>query len=265
VKVEDIRPGNRTFNLIVKVVSFNAEATREEKRGGGRTITASFAEALVGDETGVINLSTRFPERTAELKVGATLALLNVRIRRIGGDQSWIELDQWSTIKPADNVKEILPADYKLDFEVNKDKDRSRKIPAKPVFSSVKTLEPDERGIHLLIKVVEILKVDERKRGDGAVNTTAQAVVGDETARVTLVAKSAHAPAIVKDALLAVFNAHIEMYNKGFMRLVVDRWSDVKPLADVDAAILPAGHLTAETVIAATDKSAQEWVLEDAA
>ena len=28
----------------------------------------------------------------------------------------------------------------------------------------------------------------------------------------------------MKDALLAVFNAHIEMYNKGFRRLVVDRF-----------------------------------------
>ena len=62
-------------------------------------------------------------------------------------------------------------------------------VPNMNSITQVSTLEPDEKGIHLLIEVVEILKVEERKRGDGALNKTAQAVVGDEKARVTLIAR----------------------------------------------------------------------------
>jgi hypothetical protein len=77
-----------------------------------------------------------------------------------------------------------------------------------------------------------------------------------------MIARGQHAGVLQKDSVLAVFNAHIEMYNKGFMRLVVDRWSDVKSIADVDATLLSVGHVNADTVVPELDRSKQEWVLQ---
>lgn len=262
IKVADLKPGSRTFNVIVKVCSVNPDAIRVEKRAAGHTVSTPCTEALVGDETGSINLSTRLPEKATELKVGATLALLNVRMIRVGGDVSWIEVDTWATVKVAESCLEVLPAGVDLKFEVNKDVDRSRKIPPKPTFITVDALEPDAKGLHLLVKVLDV-KVEERKRNNGSISRVTEATVGDEKARVILIAKGAHAAAVKKDGVFAIFNAHVEMYNKGFVRLVVDRWSDVKDIADVDPTLLPASHVNAESTVSETNKSTQEWILQE--
>lgn len=263
LKIGDIRFGARsTFDTIVKVTKVTPEATRIERRGKDREVTTKVTEALVGDETGVITLSTRLPEKATELKEGATLALLNVRICRTG-DLSWIEVDTWAGVKNIEACKDIIPADFKTDFTVDTEKDRSKRITPKPVFSSIKDLQPELKGLHLVVKVVDV-KVEERKRPDGSVTKLADAVVGDTTARVTLWGRAGHGEALKKDEILVLHNAKVEM-GKGHIRLVVDRWSDVKPLSEVDKALLPEEHIKAEGIVAELDKSAQEWVLQEEA
>jgi len=263
IKVGEIRTSGRaTFDAVVKVVKVTPEATRTEKRSKGREISTKVTEALVGDETGAITLSTRLPEKATELKEGATLVLLNVGLRR-SGDLSWIEVDTWAGVKNIDACKDLLPADFKTDFTVDTEKDRSRRIPPKPAFTVIKDLMPEQRGLHLLVKVVDVT-IEERKRADGSVSKIADAVIGDKSGRVTLLARGGHGDALKKDEILSLFNARVEM-NKGHMRLVVDRWSDVKSLADVDKALLPEDHLTAESTIGDLDKSAQEWMLQEEA
>lgn len=75
----------------------------------------------------------------------------------------------------------------------------------------------------MVCKVVDV-HVEERTRVDGSTNKVAEATVGDSKGCVTLLARGPWSTDIlVKDAVIVIFNAHIEMFNKGFMRLVADR------------------------------------------
>ena len=117
-KLKDVKPGNRSYDLVVQVRSSKAivrvfhecvpstgrphlifsctsysqvgevtsESSRTEKRRSGRSvITVKCSEALVGDETGCILLSTRQHEKADLLKPGAYIVLLNVYVLRFGG------------------------------------------------------------------------------------------------------------------------------------------------------------------------------------
>lgn len=61
------------------------DSTREERRRAGRTTSVKCTEAIVGDETGSIVLTTRQQEKVDVLKKGAYLALLNVYVEQIKG------------------------------------------------------------------------------------------------------------------------------------------------------------------------------------
>ena len=97
------------------------------------------------------------------------------------------------------------------------------KLLASPL-QQVDGLEPEKKGVHIICKVLEV-KTEERSRLDGTTTKTATATVGDKKGCIVLIARGAHIDVLKQDAVLVIFNAHIEMYNKGFMRLVVDRYA----------------------------------------
>lgn len=261
-KMKDVKPGNRSYDLLVQVGEVTAESSRTERRRAGRTITVKCSEALVGDETGCIMLTTRQQDKAELLIPGQYVALLNVKMRRVQGT-FWIDVDNWSAIKPLEACRDLLPEGFDTTFTLNKDMDRTKKTVPKPVFCDVDDLEPEKKGVHIICKVLDV-KIEERSRLDGTSTKVAEATIGDKKGCILLVARGAHIDVLQKGAVLVIFNAHIEMYNKGFMRLVIDRWSDMKPLDKVQQDLLPEGHLTAETEVASTNnKSSIEWVLRE--
>jgi replication factor A1 len=261
-KLKDVKPGTRSYDLVVQVAEVTLDSSRTERRRAGRTITVKCGEAIVGDETGCILLTTRQQDKAEILTEGAYYALLNVKMRRVQ-ETFWIDVDNWSAIKPLDECRFLIPEDFDTNFTINKDMDRTKKMPPKPVFCEVDGLEPEKKGVHIICKVLEV-KTEERSRLDGTTTKTATATVGDKKGCIVLIARGAHIDVLKQDAVLVIFNAHIEMYNKGFMRLVVDRWSDMKPLESVQQDLLPADHVTSDTVVdAKANKSEIEWVLQE--
>jgi hypothetical protein len=260
--LKDVKPGTRSYDLIVQVGDVTLDASREDKRKPGRVVSFKCTEAVVGDETGSILLTTRQQDHITGLVKGLHVALLNVKLRRVQ-DSFWLDADNWSAIKPLDQVKDLLPENYDTSFEINRDIDRSKKIAPKPSFSDIDALEPEKRGVNLVVKVVDVT-VEEKSRVDGTHIKNAEATVGDAKGCITLIARGPQVEALEKGTVVVILNAHIEMFNKGFMRLVADRWSDIKPLASVSQGLLPQGHPTADTVLdEKTNKSKVEWVLVD--
>eukprot|EP00668_Euglena_longa_P017102 GGOE01021443.1.p1 GENE.GGOE01021443.1~~GGOE01021443.1.p1 ORF type:complete len:308 (-),score=40.69 GGOE01021443.1:313-1236(-) len=261
-KLKDLRANGNSYDIIVEVGEVKPESTREERRGG-RIITVKCTEATVGDETGKIVLFTRQQEKVEALVQGAHVALLNVKLRRVQ-DSFSLEVDSWSAIKKLEDCQDLLPENFDTAFKLNAEVDRSKKIAPKPTFITVDALEPEKRGIHMVCKVVD-LQVEEKTRGDGTSTKVAEATIGDSKGCVSLVARGPQIDVLVKGTVIVIFNAHIEMFNKGFMKLVADRWTDIKPLDSVNKDLLPQDHVTAETPIdEKTNKSKVEWMLVDA-
>merc|ERR1712194_340401 len=92
----------------------------------------------------------------------------------------------------------------------------------KPKFKKVKNVQPDSKGVNLIVKCV---KAPEAVEGSDGLK---EVVCGDDTGIVTISLRSETHVAVCKvgDAI-RVQNAHVRMI-KGYIRLVVDKWSAFK-------------------------------------
>merc|ERR1711939_565710 len=97
----------------------------------------------------------------------------------------------------------------------------------KAKFGKVKGIKPDQKGLNYYLKCVKGAEAIEG--GD-----LKEAVVGDDTGTVILSVRSdAHAALLKPGATLRCQNAHVKVI-KGFIRLVVDKWSALKPVDSVE-------------------------------
>jgi len=93
----------------------------------------------------------------------------------------------------------------------------------KPKFKKVKDLNPGSKGFNVIVKCV---KAPVAVEGDDS--DLKEAVCGDDTGVVTISLRGADHIALCKaGASIRVQNAHVRMI-KGFIRLVVDKWSAFK-------------------------------------
>jgi len=92
----------------------------------------------------------------------------------------------------------------------------------KPKFKKVKNVQPDSKGVNLIVKCVKAPEAVEASDG------LKEVVCGDDTGIVTISLRSETHAAVCKvgDAI-RVQNAHVRMI-KGYIRLVVDKWSAFK-------------------------------------
>eukprot|EP01005_Ploeotia_sp_CARIB1_P000614 NODE_181_length_1258_cov_479.441202_g177_i0.p1 GENE.NODE_181_length_1258_cov_479.441202_g177_i0~~NODE_181_length_1258_cov_479.441202_g177_i0.p1 ORF type:complete len:310 (-),score=56.03 NODE_181_length_1258_cov_479.441202_g177_i0:235-1164(-) len=265
IKIAKLRPHHSSF-LVVKVKDVNENGVFQPWRQSRGQRPISCTEALVGDETGCILLSTRQAELIEVLKENDNkyVCLMNVTMYS-GGGKARLEASQFSTIKPVENCKDILPEDTDTSFEINESNDRSTRKQPKPQWAAVSSLEPEGKCLNLIVKV-ETVEITERARMDGTLSKVAEAYVGDADAGVKLVARGEHVPLVEAGKVIALFNAHITMFSNTYMRLVVDRWSSVKPVSEVEAGLLPeSGVPTGETAVPDVghpkqNRSLIEWV-----
>jgi len=97
----------------------------------------------------------------------------------------------------------------------------------KPVFKTIKELDPGSHGHNLILKVVKTNMVVEKTRTDGQKVRIAEAVVGDNTGVITLTARNAQVDVVQPGETIIARNAKVDMF-KGFMRLAVDKWGKLE-------------------------------------
>jgi len=119
----------------------------------------------------------------------------------------------------------------------------------KPKFRKVKDINPGSKGFNVIVKCVKAAAAP----AEADDSELKEAVCGDDTGVVTISLRTADHAALCKPGTaIRVQNAHVRMI-KGYIRLVVDKWSAFKA-AD-------AGTVEFETVDEAKDMSATEYEL----
>eukprot|EP01100_Stratorugosa_tubuloviscum_P004152 TRINITY_DN202_c1_g1_i1.p1 TRINITY_DN202_c1_g1~~TRINITY_DN202_c1_g1_i1.p1 ORF type:complete len:151 (+),score=79.57 TRINITY_DN202_c1_g1_i1:86-538(+) len=97
ITIDKLRPSTYGHNLKVKVVS--SDLVIEKERGGSGP-TIRIAEAIVGDETGVIILKLRNGQIDVA-KPGETITIRNGKITMFRGFMR-LEVDKWGVIRVAE-------------------------------------------------------------------------------------------------------------------------------------------------------------------
>jgi len=120
----------------------------------------------------------------------------------------------------------------------------------KPKFITVVKVNPDSKGLNLMVKVVKAGEVRD---------SYSEFVVGDKSGVVTFSATEAQKDHFKDGAVLRLQNTKVIMV-KGFIRVVADKWAVVAPAAE-DA---PGGAPEIEEVNSDKDISAVEYQLEQA-
>eukprot|EP00456_Euglypha_rotunda_P016599 TRINITY_DN1551_c0_g1_i6.p1 TRINITY_DN1551_c0_g1~~TRINITY_DN1551_c0_g1_i6.p1 ORF type:complete len:154 (+),score=17.77 TRINITY_DN1551_c0_g1_i6:1-462(+) len=95
VKANELEPGTRGHNLILKVG--DVKTVLERKRPDGSTL--AIAEALVGDSTASVLLTAR-NEQINVVKKGATLVLRNAKVEMFKGHMR-LAVDKWGKVESA--------------------------------------------------------------------------------------------------------------------------------------------------------------------
>lgn len=133
------------------------------------------------------------------------------------------KLERWVVKKRKESINEMVKIDKML-------------APKKPKFKKVKTIQPDAKGLNLLLKCVKCDKIDD---------TTWEAVLGDETGVVTFSLKSEGLADLCKPgASVRVQNAKVIM-TKGFIRVVIDKWAVMKAADEpVEADALESNNIS---------------------
>jgi ssDNA-binding replication factor A large subunit len=101
----------------------------------------------------------------------------------------------------------------------------------KPKFVKISVINPDSKGLNLMVKAVKCTPVE-------GSDDMWEAVVGDETGIVTVTVRSKAQADICKTGeSLRIQNARVQMV-KGFIRVSIDKWAVIKT-ADAPSDVEP--------------------------
>merc|ERR1711972_766842 len=96
----------------------------------------------------------------------------------------------------------------------------------KPKFGKVGSIDPDSKGLNLMLKCVKCEEVE------GSTPKSWTAVLGDETGIVTFSLREAsYAEACVPGSSVRVQNARVTMV-KNHINVIVDKWGVLKTAGD---------------------------------
>lgn len=104
----------------------------------------------------------------------------------------------------------------------------------KPQFIKCSELDPESKGINLILKVVEVKTILERKKLDGHPVTIGEALVGDSSASILLTWRNEQGSFLKPGQCIYVRNGKVEMF-KNHMRLAVDKWGLMEVATDLDS------------------------------
>ncbi|CAI5723217.1 unnamed protein product [Hyaloperonospora brassicae] len=112
-------------------------------------------------------------------------------------------------------------------------------------YAKVQDLTPGSHGHNLVLQVVSVAPVVEKKRYDGTVSRIAEAVLADETGCVTFTARNDQIDVLKEGLVLVLRNTNADIFN-GFMRLNVTQWGKLSVHPDTVAST-PAPPLSINT------------------
>jgi len=115
--------------------------------------------------------------------------------------------------------------------------------PKKPRFGTVAKVQPDAKGVNLMVKVVKAAEVKD---------SCSEFVVGDKTGVVTFSANDAQKGLFTDGAILRVQNCRVIMV-KGFIRLIADKWAKVAAAEEGAPGGVPEIEVSTEKDISATE------------
>ncbi|CEL94242.1 unnamed protein product [Vitrella brassicaformis CCMP3155] len=96
----------------------------------------------------------------------------------------------------------------------------------KPTFIKVDQLQPDSRGVNVILKVKTSHTKLEKDRQDGSKMRIGEAIAGDDTGMVTLTLRGEQIETCQPGKTIVVRNGKIQMF-KGHIRLEVDKWGKI--------------------------------------
>ncbi|CAE7756842.1 icd [Symbiodinium pilosum] len=106
----------------------------------------------------------------------------------------------------------------------------------KPTFTKVEQIEPEQRGVNLMLKCLSCTETKASESNASGLRIW-EAKCGDETGAVTLSIRSPEIAEVCKpDASLRLQNARVVMV-KGFIRLNVDKWAALKPAEPLECSV----------------------------
>lgn len=111
IDVEQLHPGTKGHNLVVKVVS--SDMVLQKGRPDGLQVRQMrIAECLVGDETGTILFTAR-NEQVDIMKPGTTVILRNAKIDMFKGSMR-LAVDKWGRVEVTEPAKFTVREDNNL-------------------------------------------------------------------------------------------------------------------------------------------------------
>mmetsp|Transcript_35617 Transcript_35617/g.79175 ORF Transcript_35617/g.79175 Transcript_35617/m.79175 type:complete len:136 (-) Transcript_35617:574-981(-) len=100
VSVDQLRPGTKGHNIIVKVVEAKVVHSRAK---GPKGTPIKVAECIVGDKTGAIVFTAR-DEQAEQAQPGSYLTLRNAKIEMFRGSMR-LTVDKWGKVEVAEGEK----------------------------------------------------------------------------------------------------------------------------------------------------------------
>lgn len=121
-KVAKLQPGGKGYNLVLKVVDVHMVV---DKKTHDNASSLRVAEAIVGDDTGVIVLSAK-NEQIDVVKRGATIVVRNGRVD-VFNKKMRLRVDNWGLLQSFENGKKSTTVPLSDSFTVNTENNVSQK------------------------------------------------------------------------------------------------------------------------------------------
>ena len=113
----------------------------------------------------------------------------------------------------------------------------------KPVFVNMKNMEPGTR-VNMHVRVAEAASnVQSKKRFDGTENRSGEVLVGDQHGCAVFIARNEQLDLCRVGDVITIRNAHAKV-NRGFMKIVVDKWGKVEKSKDKVGEVKTSNNLS---------------------
>lgn len=223
MKVNELQPGMRKVDVIVKVVEIGSirevfVKTDQKKH--------QVADITVGDETGIVSMSV-WDDLINQIRQKDIIQIAGGYTSEFGGIMKLNigKFGQW---------KRLEPDEFDIEVASEEVPGSGRKKPESGPIQPIKTIDCPQKkaGINLIVKVAERLPERQAKTKDGNTHDIYSFLVGDETACINFVLWD-KGDDILKDDVLEIRGGYTREFNNKLELNLSKTGSYTKSDADV--------------------------------
>mmetsp|Transcript_25632 Transcript_25632/g.40980 ORF Transcript_25632/g.40980 Transcript_25632/m.40980 type:complete len:131 (-) Transcript_25632:850-1242(-) len=124
-----------------------------------------------------------------------------------------------------------------------------------PDFVAIDSLRPGTQNLNLVVKVLDVKEVVNKKRPDGSAVKIAECNVGDASGTIMFTARNKQVDLMKVENTVTIRNGKIDMF-KGTMRLAVDKWGLIQEAGAADWEVKVDNNLSLVEyeLVAVTDR-----------